>query len=132
MTSPNRLLRCLLLLLLTCWCLPGSAMNEPPALMRPADLARYQTLIHEVRCMVCQAQSIADSNSPIADGLRAKIRQLIVEQQSDREIKAYLVKRYGEFILLNPRFSSKTILLWLFPLLCLCVAVIILIRVFKK
>lgn len=85
----------------------------------PDLAARYQTLIHEIRCPVCQNQSIADSNAPLAHDLREKIYHLLQAQQSDEAIKKYLVTRYGDFILLTPPFKTSTYLLWAFPFLAL-------------
>jgi cytochrome c-type biogenesis protein CcmH len=82
-----------------------------------SNAARYTTFTKEVRCVVCQNQNLADSTAPLANDLREKIYNMILEKKSDEEIKDYLVKRYGEFILLRPRFNKLTIFLWLFPLL---------------
>lgn len=81
----------------------------------PVDEQRFINLTKEVRCVVCQNQSIADSNAPLANDLRTKIQQMVLEQKSDVEIKNFLVKRYGEFILLRPRLNAATLLLWSFP-----------------
>ncbi len=83
------------------------------------DAARFNNLTQEVRCVVCQNQNIADSNAPLAQDLREKIYRMVNEQQSDEAIKDYLVKRYGEFILLKPRLNYHTFLLWGFPFLAL-------------
>lgn len=77
--------------------------------------ARLTQLTHEIRCVVCQNQSVADSDAPLARDLRQKIAELIAQQMTDEAIKDYLVKRYGEFILLKPRLSRATLLLWVFP-----------------
>ena len=92
----------------------------------PNDAERFSTLTKEVRCVVCQFQNIAESNAPLAGSLREKIYQLIQEKKSDDDIKSFLVKRYGEVILLKPRFNPITMLLWLFPLLGLLVFAFIL------
>jgi len=76
---------------------------------------RFNDLTKEIRCVVCQSQAIADSNAPLANDLREKIAMLIKANKTDEEIKDYLSKRYGEFILLEPRFNKLTIFLWLFP-----------------
>lgn len=76
---------------------------------------RLTKLTHEIRCIVCQNQSIADSEAPLAKDLRQKIASMIENQASDADIKDYLVKRYGESILLNPRLTPATLFLWLFP-----------------
>ncbi len=83
------------------------------------DATRFQSLTKEIRCVVCQNQNIADSNAPLANDLRQKIYTMILEKKSDNHIKKYLVKRYGEFILLQPPFNASTALLWLFPLVAL-------------
>jgi cytochrome c-type biogenesis protein CcmH len=94
------------------------------------DAQRFSTLTKEVRCVVCQFQNIAESNAPLAGSLREKIYQLIQQKKSDDDIKSFLVKRYGEVILLKPRFNPATMLLWLFPLLALLVFAFILRRVY--
>lgn len=82
----------------------------------PADNERFKLLTNEIRCVVCQSQSIADSNAPLANDLREKVYQMIVANKTDDEIKTWMEKRYGEFILLEPRFNKLTLLLWGFPL----------------
>jgi cytochrome c-type biogenesis protein CcmH len=81
------------------------------------DASRFQSLTKEIRCVVCQNQNIADSNAPLATDLREKVYQMVIEKKSDNEIKDYLVRRYGEFILLQPRLNKLTLFLWLFPFL---------------
>ena len=95
------------------FCLASVALSNQPA--SSVELMRYRTLIQEVRCVVCQGQNIADSHAPLAADLRQKIYAMIMAHQSDEAIKAYLVKRYGEFILLRPRVTAKTLVLWAFP-----------------
>lgn len=98
----------------------------------PEDAQRFSTLTDQTRCVVCQFQNIADSNAPLAASIRDKIYQLIQEKKSDDEIKAYLVKRYGEVILLKPRLNPLTSILWFFPLLAIAVFVIILGRFYRR
>lgn len=81
------------------------------------DSTRFQTLTKNIRCVVCQNQNIADSNAPLANDLREKVYRMVLAQKTDSDIEAYLVKRYGEFILLKPRLTFLTLVLWLFPLL---------------
>lgn len=81
------------------------------------DAEKFSSLLHEVRCVVCQNQNLADSNAPLANDLRDKIYQLVLQNKSTTEIKNYLVARYGEFILFKPSFNKRTLVLWLFPLL---------------
>lgn len=96
------------------------------------DAKRFSTLTSETRCVVCQFQSIAESSTPIAESLRNKIYTLINQNKSDDDIRAYLVKRYGEVVLLKPRFTTSTAILWLFPLIALLIVVVILIGIMKK
>lgn len=89
--------------------------KDRDSLLTTQDTLRFQALTKEVRCLVCQNQTIADSNAPLARDLREKIYHMVLDQKSNEEIKNYLTQRYGEFILLRPRFSAQTALLWLFP-----------------
>lgn len=76
---------------------------------------RFHFLLQEIRCVVCQNQNIADSNAPLAVDLRKKIYLMVNKNKSNQEIKNYLVSRYGEFILLNPRMTQHTFILWILP-----------------
>jgi len=78
---------------------------------------RYRDLTSQIRCVVCQNQSIAESDAPLASDLRLKVKNMILAGKTDEDIKSYLVARYGEFILFKPRFTHLTWFLWLFPLL---------------
>lgn len=82
---------------------------------------RFQLLTHEIRCVVCQNQNIADSEAPLASDLRLKVRDLIGAGKTDEEIKNYLVARYGEFILFKPRLNETTWFLWFFPLIAILI-----------
>lgn len=83
----------------------------------PAQEARAREISRELRCVVCQNQSIDHSDAPLARDLRLIVREQIAAGKSDREVKAYLVERYGNFVLLRPPFTRETWLLWLGPLL---------------
>jgi cytochrome c-type biogenesis protein CcmH len=93
------------------------AVNPDEVLADPALEARARTLSAELRCMVCQNQSIDDSNADLAKDLRLLVRERITDGDSDEEVLNYIVSRYGEFVLLKPRFSMKTLLLWGAPVL---------------
>jgi cytochrome c-type biogenesis protein CcmH len=93
----------------------------------PADEKKFQTLLKELRCLVCQNQNIAESNAPLASDLRLLIYKSIKQGKSEKQIKEYLTSRYGPFILLQPAFSPLTYVLWLGPFL-LSMLVIIKIR----
>ena len=99
----------------------GSAYAvQPDEIMTdPAREARGRSLSRELRCMVCQNQSIDDSEAPLARDLRLLVRERIAAGDSDAQVIDFLVARYGEFVLLKPRFEPQTLLLWLLPPLVL-------------
>lgn len=85
--------------------------------LSPEQDARYRQLTHELRCLVCQNQNIADSNAPLANDLRDQVKAQILAGRSDAEIKTYLTDRYGDFVLYNPPLTARTVLLWAGPAL---------------
>jgi cytochrome c-type biogenesis protein CcmH len=87
----------------------------------PAQEARARALQTALRCVVCQGQSIADSNAPLAADMRNLIREQIAAGRSDDEIKSFLVARYGEFVLMEPPLRGDTLLLWFAPALLVLV-----------
>jgi cytochrome c-type biogenesis protein CcmH len=93
----------------------GASIDPAERLPDPAQEARARTLFREVRCLVCQNESIDDSEADLARDLRQIVREQVVAGKSDREIKAYLVDRYGEFVLFKPPFSPGNAVLWLTP-----------------
>lgn len=99
--------------------LPAAAQHLEDRLADPAQEMRARDLSRELRCLVCQNQSIEDSNAPLARDLRRIVRERVVAGDSDRAVLDYLVQRYGEWVLLKPRFNAQTLLLWLGPLLLL-------------
>ena len=93
---------------------------QPDEIMAdPAKEARARELSRELRCMVCQNQSIDDSEAPLARDLRLLVRERIAAGDSDAQVIDFLVARYGEFVLLKPRLRPHTLLLWLLPPLAL-------------
>src|SRR5512132_3122829 len=109
-------LLCLVMTLLTFVAVPCAIAVEPgEVLSDPALEARARALSKELRCMVCQNQSIDDSEAPLARDLRVLVRERLQAGESDRHVIDFLVARYGEFVLLRPRFSWHTALLWLGP-----------------
>ena len=99
---------------------PAAHAVQPDEIMPdPAKEARARELSRELRCMVCQNQSIDDSDAPLARDLRLLVRERIATGDSDSQVIEFLVARYGEFVLLKPRFSPHTLLLWLLPPLAL-------------
>ena len=97
-----------------------------------AEEARFNKLVAELRCVMCQNQSLADSNAQIAFDLRREVLLLMREGRSDAEIKDFLVARYGEFVLYRPRLEAGTWLLWLGPALLLLAGGFVVARVVRK
>ncbi|RWE57249.1 cytochrome c-type biogenesis protein [Mesorhizobium sp.] len=99
----------------------GAALAVKPdeVLADPALEARARTLSEQLRCMVCQNQSIDDSDADLARDLRVLVRQRLVAGDTDRQVIDYIVSRYGEFVLLKPRFSLRNALLWGAPVFLL-------------
>lgn len=99
---------------------PAAHAVQPDEVMAdPAKEARARELSRELRCMVCQNQSIDDSDAPLARDLRLLVRERIATGDSDSQVIDFLVARYGEFVLLRPRLTPHTLLLWLLPPLAL-------------
>ncbi len=94
---------------------PALAIDTGPAFEDPAQQERYELLVNELRCLVCQNQSIADSNATLASDLRREVRELMEAGRTDAEIRVYMTDRYGDFVLYRPPFSARTWLLWAAP-----------------
>ena len=86
-------------------------------LLASTDSKREQNLFKEIRCLVCQSQTIHESNSELAEDIKLLIREKILAGKTDHEIKQFLVEKYGEWILMTPRFNQHTYLLWIAPLI---------------
>ncbi|WP_439630482.1 cytochrome c-type biogenesis protein [Shinella sp.] len=95
---------------------PAFAVNPDEVLADPALEARARALSSQLRCMVCQNQSIDDSNAELARDLRLLVRERLKDGDSDEAVIDYVVSRYGEFVLLNPRLRGETLLLWGAPI----------------
>ncbi|HZZ61792.1 MAG TPA: cytochrome c-type biogenesis protein, partial [Roseiarcus sp.] len=106
-------LRLALAFLFALFAAPSFAVEPNEVMKDPALEARARALSAELRCMVCQNQSIDDSEAPLAHDIRVLIRQRIAQGESNAAVRAYLVSRYGDFILLKPPFKPETWLLWL-------------------
>ncbi|HSW94155.1 MAG TPA: cytochrome c-type biogenesis protein [Gammaproteobacteria bacterium] len=98
----------------------------------PAEQERFATLTSELRCLVCQNQTLAESNASLAADLRQQVYAHIRQGQSDREIVNYLVARYGDFILYKPPFNPMTYGLWLAPILFLLMGIFYLLFYIRK
>ncbi|MGO4549622.1 cytochrome c-type biogenesis protein [Lysobacter sp. 2RAF19] len=97
-----------------------------------AEEKRFHALVSELRCVMCQNQSLADSNAQIAFDLRKEVLDLMREGRSDAQIKDFLVARYGEFVLYRPRMERTTWLLWLGPALLLFAGGLVIARIVRK
>ncbi len=95
------------------------AGDAKPLAEDPVAEARLKQLAVELRCLVCQNQTLADSNAPLAEDLRREVRDMIAKNMSDREIIDFLVERYGDFVLYRPPWKASTTLLWVGPFLLL-------------
>ncbi|AYM56676.1 cycL protein [Agrobacterium fabrum] len=107
---------CLLLALIFAAASPALAFNPDEVLKDPVLEQRARNLTSQLRCMVCQNQSIDDSNAELARDLRVLVRERLVQGDSDKAVIDYVVSRYGEFVLLKPRLSLRTLLLWGAPI----------------
>lgn len=128
----GRALVLILAVLLMAWTLPARAVEPDEILSDPKLEERARDISAELRCLVCQNQSIDDSNAPLARDLRILVRERLTQGDSDGQVIDFVVARYGEFVLLNPRFAPHTYLLWLGPPLILLIAVIALIGVYRR
>lgn len=106
--------------------------SRPPIPLTVSQEARYRAMLPDLRCMVCQNESLAASQAPLAADLRYQIRGLLAKGDSDAQVKQYLIDRYGQYVLYKPRFEPSTWLLWLGPLLLLGIAIFIALRLLRR
>jgi cytochrome c-type biogenesis protein CcmH len=121
-----KFLHAFMLVVALAWSFPVHAVQPDEMLSDPKLEARARALSEELRCMVCQNESIDASEAPLAHDLRVLVRQRIVAGDSDAQILDFLVARYGEFVLLKPRLSWHTAMLWGLPPGILLVGIIVL------
>ena len=110
---------------------PSNAVNPDEILNDPALEARARSISANLRCLVCQNQSIDDSDAPLARDLRLLVRDRLTSGDSDEAVVDFVVERYGEFVLLRPRFGPHTLALWLGPVILIlvgCAAVYFVLR----
>jgi cytochrome c-type biogenesis protein CcmH len=125
--------RIALLCVLGLWlCASAMAIESEAPLADPSQRELYDSLVHEVRCLVCQNQTIGDSTAPLAADLRREIRRLVEEGQSEEQIKRFLIERYGDFVLYQPRLQGSTLALWAAPVVLLVIGAIVLVRVTQR
>jgi cytochrome c-type biogenesis protein CcmH len=110
----------------------GALAVDPTEMPTPELQRRYLALTHELRCMQCQNETLADSPVELAADLRAEVRDMLLAGKSDPEVRAFMVARYGDFILFRPRFTARTAWLWLAPGALLLIGAIVLVRVVRS
>ena len=108
------------------------AITTEEQFSNPEQRVLYERLTEEVRCLVCQNQTIGDSSAPLAADLRREIRDMVSANQSERQIKEFLTQRYGDFVLYKPRFSGVTSLLWVAPFALLLLGAVVLWRILRR
>lgn len=121
----------LLIILLFALMMPALAGDRYP-FANAQQATRFNHLIQQFRCLVCQNEDLASSNASLALDLRQQVYQMIIAGKSDTEITQYMVKRYGDFVLFKPPFDKETFFIWLLPILLLLGGSIIFYWVIKK
>jgi cytochrome c-type biogenesis protein CcmH len=94
--------------------------------------ARYQTLVTELRCLVCQNQTIADSDADLAKDLRREVHDMLVKGKSDEEIKDFMLERYGDFVLYKPPVKTTTVPLWIGPFILLAIGLVVVVVMVRR
>lgn len=125
-------MRWLMLIMLLLPSGPAWAGEARPLAEDPAAEARLKHLAVELRCLVCQNQTLADSNAPLAEDLRREVREMIAKDMSDKEIIDFLVARYGDFVLYRPPLKATTTLLWVGPFVLLIVGATALVMTLRR
>jgi cytochrome c-type biogenesis protein CcmH len=110
---------------------PG-AVDAYGELRDPALQSRFERITHDLRCLVCQNESIADSNVELAADLRRQVREMLVAGQSDDAIFRFMTDRYGEFVRFNPPLEPKTLLIWGAPFIMLILGAVIIVRIVRQ
>jgi cytochrome c-type biogenesis protein CcmH len=110
---------------------PAFAFDVDP-MPTPELQRRYDALTHELRCMQCQNQSLADSPVGLASDLRRQVRELLIAGRTDQQIRDHMVQRYGNFILFRPPFTASTAWVWIAPFLLLLIGVIVTLRILQQ
>jgi len=125
-------MRAVLLALVLAWGGQALAIDTEAAFDDPVLQHRYETLNRELRCLVCQNQSLADSDAELAHDLRAEVYGMMQDGKSDKQIIEFLVARYGDFVLYKPPVKPSTYLIWFGPFLLLLVAAVLLLRAVRR
>jgi cytochrome c-type biogenesis protein CcmH len=108
------------------------AIDTEAAFDDPVLQKRYESINRELRCLVCQNQTIADSNATLAQDLRREVREMIAAGKTDDEIRDFMIERYGDFVLYRPRLTPENFLLWAAPALLLVIGGAVVARVVRR
>jgi len=130
--SFSKLARGMLVTLALVFAAQAFAIDTEKAFEDPALQARYESINRELRCLVCQNQTIADSNATLAHDLRREVREMIAAGKTDGEIREFMIERYGDFVLYRPRMTAANFLLWAAPVLLLLLGTFIGIRYIRR
>ena len=122
----KRLIFILILLSGSCYAVDSRQLSDP----KPQE--SYETLTKELRCLVCQNQTIADSNAELASDLRRQVSEMLAQGKSKEEIVQFMTDRYGDFVLYKPAFKGKTLLLWIAPIAFLVIGLIAVLLVIRS
>lgn len=120
------------MLIILCVSGPAWAGEARPLTDDPVAEARLKHLAVELRCLVCQNQTLADSNAPLAEDLRREVREMIAKNMSDQEIIEFLVARYGDFVLYRPPLKATTTVLWVGPFVLMTIGATALVMTLRR
>ncbi len=124
--------RAFLLALTLAWAGGALAIDTQRAFEDPVLQARYDNITRELRCLVCQNETIADSNATLAGDLRREVREMIAAGKTDDQIRDFMIARYGDFVLYRPRMTRMNFLLWAAPVLLLAFGAFAVVRVVRR
>jgi cytochrome c-type biogenesis protein CcmH len=122
----------LILAVAIAWAGAALAIDAERAFDDPVLQARYESINRELRCLVCQNQTIADSNATLAADLRREVREMIAAGKTDDEIRDFMIERYGDFVLYRPRMTAANFLLWAAPVLLLVIGALAALRFVRR
>ena len=128
----RRLAHVLAVLLLSVTATVAFGIDSQAAFSDPVLQARYEQLTHELRCLVCQNETVADSNADLAADFRRQIHDMVAAGKTDAEVRSYMVERYGNFILYKPPLETGTWLLWSGPFILLLIGFVVAVKVVKR
>ena len=128
----SSLIRAGLIALLLTFAGHALAIDAEDAFADPVLQKRYESINRELRCLVCQNQTISDSNATLAQDLRREVRDMIAAGNTDDEIRDFMIERYGDFVLYRPRMTPENFLLWAAPALLLLIGAVVVVRVVRR